>query len=112
MTSDNQQSSVRVQPVVGPVVGTREYQHRCHAKNCTVAVPPKLLMCLRHWRMVPREIQSRVWKHYRPGQERDKNPTTEYLQVMNEAIDAVAARESKRPNAALCDGGPQSVESK
>lgn len=64
--------------------------HRCHAEGCHVEVEPKLLMCLRHWRMVPRELQNRVWKHYRPGQEIDKNPTPEYLEVMKEAIAAVA----------------------
>ena len=69
--------------------------HTCHAKGCTVEVPPKLLMCLRHWRMVPKEIQSAVWRHYRPGQEIDKKPTAEYLTVMKLAIDAVAAREGK-----------------
>lgn len=68
--------------------------HLCHAKNCTIAVPPRLLMCIRHWRMVPLDIQRLVWKHYRPGQEIDKRPTREYLAVMQQAIDAVAAKQS------------------
>lgn len=68
-------------------------KHLCHARGCPIAVPPKLLMCIRHWRMVPRDIQRRVWAHYRPGQEIDKRPTRQYLEVMNEAIQAVAARE-------------------
>lgn len=67
--------------------------HTCHAKGCETPVPPKLLMCAKHWRMVPREIQLRIWKHYRPGQEIDKNPTETYLSVMREAIDAVASQE-------------------
>lgn len=69
--------------------------HFCHATGCSTEVPPRLLMCLRHWRMVPRDIQSAVWRHYRPGQEIDKRPTAEYLAVMKLAIDAVAVKEGK-----------------
>jgi hypothetical protein len=47
--------------------------HTCHAEGCEVAVPPKLLMCLKHWRMVPKHLQREVW--------------------MRAAIDAVAQRE-------------------
>lgn len=67
--------------------------HTCHAEDCNVPVPPKLLMCLKHWRRVPRTIQREIWRHYRPGQEVDKRPTPEYLAVMKRAIDAVAGRE-------------------
>lgn len=69
--------------------------HTCHAEGCSKVVPPKLLMCLRHWRMVPRDLQQAVWALYRPGQEIDKRPTMEYLEVMQEAIDAVAAKEAQ-----------------
>ena len=67
--------------------------HLCHARGCARPVPPRLLMCLRHWRMVPPEIQKLVWKHYRPGQEIDKCPSREYLAVMKRAIDSVAEQE-------------------
>lgn len=68
-------------------------KHLCHATGCTVEVPPKLLMCPRHWRMVPPDIQRAVWRHYRPGQEIDKRPTKEYLEVMKLAIEVVEERE-------------------
>lgn len=55
--------------------------HTCHAVACAVAVPPKMFMCLRHWRMVPRKQQITVWNVYRPGQETDKQPSAEYLAV-------------------------------
>lgn len=67
--------------------------HLCHARNCTVPVPPRMLMCLPHWRKVPILIQRKVWKHYRPGQEVDKRPSREYLEVMKEAVEAVWERE-------------------
>lgn len=63
--------------------------HTCHAEGCKVAVPPRMLMCLKHWRMVPKHLQREVWRHYRPGQEIDKNPPPEYLEVMRAAIESV-----------------------
>jgi len=35
--------------------------HTCHAAGCPREVEPKLLMCLRHWRMVPRHLQREVY---------------------------------------------------
>lgn len=69
--------------------------HRCHAEGCEAAVAPKLLMCLRHWRMVPRALQRAVWAAYRPGQETDKSPSREYLAAARAAIAAVAAAETR-----------------
>jgi len=57
-------------------------------------VAPSLLMCPRHWRMVPRPLQQAVWASYRPGQERDKSPSRLYLFHAKAAIDAVAAKEA------------------
>jgi hypothetical protein len=55
-----------------------------------------MLMCSRHWRGVPSELQQAVWRHYRRGQEIDKRPTPEYLAAAKAAIDAVAAKEGRR----------------
>lgn len=68
-------------------------QHHCHAKGCKKAVAPKLLMCPMHWRMVPKVLADRVWATYRPGQERDKNPSEAYLKAADAAIKAVWERE-------------------
>ncbi len=70
--------------------------HTCHAENCSVPVPPKMLMCRLHWYMVPLRLRNAVWREYRPGQEIDKQPSPEYLVVMRAAIDAVAAKEAER----------------
>jgi hypothetical protein len=64
----------------------------CHAIGCDKPVAPKFLMCGAHWRRVPVDIQRRIWKHYRPGQEIDKRPTAEYLAVMKEAIESVRGK--------------------
>jgi hypothetical protein len=67
--------------------------HLCHAHGCKKAVPPQLLMCLKHWRMVPTQIQRLVWQTYRPGQEADKKPSPEYILVQRSAVWAVFAAE-------------------
>lgn len=50
-------------------------------------------MCLKHWRMVPRAIQQRVWGEYRQGQCDDKNPSKAWHSAADAAIAAVAAKE-------------------
>jgi hypothetical protein len=71
--------------------------HTCHATGCQVPVPPKMLMCRKHWYMVPSPLRREVWRLYRPGQEIDKRPSPEYLDVMQAAIDAVAEKERIAP---------------
>lgn len=68
--------------------------HHCHADGCSTPVPPKMFMCLRHWRMVPRALQAAVWAAYRPGQEITKDPSREYLEVTRQARRAVAEKEA------------------
>ena len=52
-------------------------------------------MCARHWRMVPAQVQKLVWKHYRRGQEIDKQPSVEYIATAFVSISCVALQESK-----------------
>lgn len=68
-------------------------KHRCHAAGCSVEVSPKLLMCLRHWRLVPPYIRAWIWQTYRSGQEIDKHPSAEYMEAQRAAVEAVAAAE-------------------
>jgi hypothetical protein len=70
-----------------------EPRHECHAQGCTTSVPPRLLMCSRHWRMVPKPMQDAIWATYEPGQEIRKDPTTDYLRAAQAAINHVAERE-------------------
>lgn len=79
--------------------------HLCHAKACQIEVAPRLLMCGRHWRMVPRALQRAVWATYRPGQENTKDPTPEYLDAAQAAIDAVARREGRSAEPTLFGEG-------
>ena len=68
--------------------------HTCHAEGCEVTVPPRMLMCRNHWRLVPKRLQTAVWDAYVPGQERRKDPTPEYLDAAMAAVRAVADREA------------------
>lgn len=67
--------------------------HLCHARGCNKEVKPALLMCARHWRMVPRNLQQAVWDTYVPGQEITKTPTPEYLTAAGDAVRHVAKKE-------------------
>jgi hypothetical protein len=67
--------------------------HHCHVPHCEVPIPPRLLMCLTHWRLVPKPLQRAVLSTYRPGQEREKNPSEPYLHAARAAIEAVARAE-------------------
>jgi hypothetical protein len=69
--------------------------HHCHAKGCLVETKPELLMCLKHWRMVPKSIQDRVWAHYRRGQCDDKNPSAEWHKAADDAIAVVFKKEQE-----------------
>jgi len=69
--------------------------HRCHAVGCNTLVQPKFLMCGKHWSLVPNILKDRVWKTYRPGQEKTKDPSGEYLEAHLAAVRAVAEIEGR-----------------
>lgn len=69
--------------------------HTCHAVGCEIEIPPKLHMCLDHWRKVPKAVQDLIWKHYRKGQEIDKRPSVEYLATAFVSVSCVALKEGK-----------------
>jgi len=82
--------------------------HTCHAVDCERSVPPQMLMCKRHWFMVPPVIRSRVWATYQDGQCDTFNPTSAYCQAAKAAVIAVAKKEgrytdSKNPKILLYD---------
>lgn len=80
--------------------------HPCHATRCNVEVPPAMLMCRRHWFMVPRLIQIAVWTAYRKGQEVDKRPSEAYMDAYRRAVNAVDQKEGK-PLTFMAVGQPQ-----
>jgi hypothetical protein len=67
--------------------------HTCHAEHCDKPVKPEMLMCAKHWRMVPKDVKFRVYRYYRKGQCDDKKPSAEYLAAARSAINVVATKE-------------------
>lgn len=67
--------------------------HTCHIPECAVEVPSQMLMCRKHWFMVPANIRRRVWKHFNVAQCSDDpdrpRPTREWLDAADDAIKAV-----------------------
>lgn len=67
--------------------------HHCHAAACKRSVPPEMLMCYRHWKMVPRALQLAVWRTYRDGQCEDLDISHSYAEAAKAAVMAVAVKE-------------------
>lgn len=76
--------------------------HTCHAHECSHAVPPKMLMCAKHWRALPAKVQRAIWREYRSGQERDKSPSVRYLAVQRLAVMHSAFKPNDEAAALVC----------
>ncbi len=59
--------------------------HACAAEGCTVDCDTEKLMCLKHWRMVPCPIQTKVYQTWRRVH-RDRQA---YIDARDEAVAAV-----------------------
>lgn len=70
-------------------------KHTCHAYGCQTPCPPSKLMCLAHWRQVPKALQDAVYAAYQPGQERSKTPSAAWLLAAFMAIDFLAVKEGR-----------------
>lgn len=67
--------------------------HTCHAAACEIGVPPEMLMCRRHWFMLPRVLRSRIWATYRDGQCDDWTITHAYANAARDAVMFVGRKE-------------------
>jgi len=55
----------------------------CAIPGCGMVIPREMLMCRKHWRLVPTPIQNAVWHSYRNG------ATKAWLAAREAAIKAV-----------------------
>lgn len=70
--------------------------HICHAKGCKTNCKPEYLMCPKHWRMVPKNIQYAVYKNYQAGQcQGNPTPSPDWHKAADAAIRAVFEKELK-----------------
>jgi len=68
----------------------------CRAVGCGNQIDQKLLMCRRHWKMVPASLREGVWKHFRDGQTYE-TATLDYWKSAAEAVEFVARLEGREP---------------
>lgn len=66
--------------------------HECHWPGCTKQVPPAMWGCKPHWFALPASLRSRIWRCYRPGQEKDLKPSREYVEVAREVQEWIEKR--------------------
>jgi len=78
-------------------------KHTCHAIDCSVETKPQLLMCTKHWSMVPKDIQNDIYSNYKSGQcdilklgsQKKVRPSIEWLKAARKAITHVRHAEGK-----------------
>lgn len=70
-------------------------RHLCHWPGCTANVPPAVWGCRPHWYSLPKTIRDRIWRAFRPGQEKTMTPSQEYLEAAQEAQDWIAKKEGR-----------------
>lgn len=61
--------------------------HTCHHPSCDAPVPPRMFSCRGHWFALPKVLRDAIWAAYVPGQERRKDPSPEYLDAAQAAVD-------------------------
>lgn len=67
--------------------------HECPIDRCVIHVPSHQLMCRKHWKMVPLELNRTVYATWSNGQGAG---TPEHQEAMDAAIHAVEARLAER----------------
>lgn len=72
----------------GTVSDGRTMRQRCYAHDCRRPIPAGLLMCRDHWRLVPKELQDRVWQTWR-AYSSGRSGSEEWLEAAKAARDAI-----------------------
>lgn len=62
----------------------QDREHHCHWPGCGKQVPPAMWGCYTHWMKLPRYLRDKIWAAYRPGQEKDMNPSDAYMEAATE----------------------------
>lgn len=60
-----------------------QHNHKCHWPGCQQRLQ-KGWACPAHWQRLPVALKERIRKTYRPGQERDKQPSQAYIEAAQE----------------------------
>lgn len=79
--------------------------YKCHVPRCPGRIEGWQVMCWKHWRDVPKDIQSRVWHEYRLKAKGLGSP--DWSSVIRLAILFAMGRPSKMKDPAGIEGGPR-----
>ena len=61
-------------------------KHKCPAIGCNAQIKVILAFCAKHWAMVPRPIQHRIWGHWRAANwEEHKEAVRDAIQAIQKA---------------------------
>lgn len=71
----------------------QDRSHHCHWPGCKSQVPPAKWGCYFHWMKLPKYLRDKIWAAYRPGQERNLTPSSEYIAVAREVQDWINAHQ-------------------
>lgn len=83
-------------PKAAYVVRQRQTRkHACHWPGCEKQVPPAMWGCKEHWFKLPPMLRARIWRAYQIGQERDRTPSREYVEVAREVREWIARAEGE-----------------
>lgn len=75
-------------------------RHECHAEGCHTPCHPSRLMCLPHWKAVPKDLQDRVLKTYQAGQEAGQSTPSQAWHLAADAAIISVALQERRPSRA------------
>lgn len=64
--------------------------HTCHWPGCDKKVPPAKWGCRPHWMALPMYLRDKIWRAYRPGQEKDQSPSKKYVAAAREVQEWIA----------------------
>lgn len=75
---------------------TRE--HDCHGgmPGCKGQCPPARWGCYPCWKKLPKYLRDKIWAAYKPGQEVNLSPSSEYLKVAREVQEWIEANYPNR----------------
>ena len=69
--------------------------HTCHANQCPTSTPEKFLMCPKHWYMVPKNLQAKVWETFKGTTVNQRCNSIPYMEACADAVEHVARLEGK-----------------
>jgi hypothetical protein len=69
-----------------PLPPRTEPVKRCFWPGCQEVRPARMLGCSPHWFRLPDTLRTRIWRHYRPGQESDGNASAEYQAALEAVV--------------------------